>query len=388
MADRLIRERIARSKSSVLLLGPRQVGKSTLARSLQPGLFVDLADESEFLSFAKDPARLRREIEARRGTRVVVVDEVQRVPQLLNTIQSLIDRSSRGLKFVLTGSSARKLKRGGANLLPGRVILERMDPLTAIEVEGAIDLDRTLQLGMLPGIYWGDEQAADVLGTYAEVYLREEIQAEAATKNIGGYARFLDVMAAASGQWINYAKLASDIEVPKETVRRFVQLLEDTLIAFRLQPFRPATKTSRRLIQRERVLLFDVGVRNALLGIHRHRLSPDQLGSVFEQWVILQVIYLNHALRKGWRLSTYRTEAGAEVDLVVERESDLVGIEIKAGRHVAAADTRGLASLAEIAGRRKPLQKWLIYRGDRTQRFDSGVHVWPVLDGLHALASS
>ena len=112
---------------------------------------------------------------------------------------------------------------------------------------------------MLPGIYWGDDEAADILGTYGEVY-REEIQAEAATRNLGGYARFLDTIALASGQWLNYSKLSSDVEVPKETVRRFVQLLDDTLLAHRLPPFRPARSTSRRLVQRERVLLFDVGV--------------------------------------------------------------------------------------------------------------------------------
>lgn len=287
---------------------------------------------------------------------------------------------------MLTGSSARKLRRGGANLLPGRVVLEHLDPLTVLETGDDVDLDRALRLGMLPGIYWGDEEAEDLLGTYGEVYLRQEIQAEAATRNLGGYARFLDTMAVASGQWVNYSKLSSDIEVPKETVRRFVQLLDDTLLAHRLQPFRPGASTSRRLLQRERVLLFDVGVRNALLGLHRRPLGPDQVGGVFEQWVMLQVIYVNHALRKGWRVSTYRTERGAEVDLVVERATDIVGIEIKAARQVTTADTRGLLSLAEVVGRRRPFKPWLVFRGERAQRFDSGVEALSVLDALRRLA--
>src|SRR2546427_421712 len=179
-------------KSNVLLLGPRQVGKSTLCRSLGAALYVDLADEASFLGYAKDPTRLRR-----------------------------------------------------------------------------------------------DDEAAEVLGTYGQVYLREEIQAEAATRNLGGYARFLDTIALASGQWVNYTKLSSDVEVPKETVRRFVQLLDDTLLAHRLPPFRLARSTSRRLVQRDRVLLFDVGVRNALLGLHRHPLGPVQSGAIFEQWTML-----------------------------------------------------------------------------------------------------
>jgi predicted AAA+ superfamily ATPase len=386
MRDRLVASRLAAARSSVLLLGPRQVGKSTLCRALRAALYVDLADESAFLAYAKDPGRLRREVEAIAPGSLVVVDEVQRVPSLLNTVQSLIDRAGRRTRFVLTGSSARKLRRGGANLLPGRVVLEHLDPLSVLEA-GDVDWDRALRLGMLPGIYWGDAEATDVLGTYGEVYLRQEIQAEAATRNLGGYARFLDTMAVASGQWVNYSKLSSDIEVPKETVRRFVQLLDDTLLAHRLPPFEPARSTSRRLVQRERVLLFDVGVRNALLGLHRHPLGADQIGTVFEQWTMLQVVYLNHALRKGWKLSTYRTEAGAEVDLVVERANDVVAIEIKAGRQVTAADTRGLLSLADVAGKRRRVALWLVFRGERPQRFDSGVEALPVLDALRRLAA-
>jgi len=384
--DRIVGARLARARTSVLLLGPRQVGKSTICRALAPALYVDLADEATFLAYAKDPARLRREVAALPASARVVVDEVQRVPAILNTVQALIDRSEGRQRFVLTGSSARKLRRGGANLLPGRVVLERLDPLTAVEIED-VDLERALRLGMLPGVYWGDEAAPDVLGTYAEVYLREEIQAEAATKNLGSYARFLDVMALASGQWINYSKLSSDVEVPKETVRRFVQLLDDTLLAYRLPPFVSSARTSRRVVQRERVFLFDVGVRNALLGLHRRALGPDQIGGVFEQWVVLQVIYLNNALRQGWRLSTYRTEGGAEVDLIVERDADLVAIEIKAARNVTPADTRGLLSLAEVAGRRRRVQLWVVYRGERPQRFDSGVEAVPVLEALRRLAA-
>ena len=210
MSPRLLSARLAAKRSSVLLLGARQVGKSTICRALGARLYVDLADQLVILGYAKDPARLRREVDALPGGSLVVIDEVQRVPALLNTVQSLVDRSARRIRFVLTASSARKLRRGGANLLPGRVILEYLDPLNVLEMED-VDWDRALRLGMLPGIYWGDEEAAEILGTYGEVYLREEIRAEAATRNLGGYARFLDAIALASGQWLNYSKLSSDI---------------------------------------------------------------------------------------------------------------------------------------------------------------------------------
>lgn len=321
MRDRLIASRLAKGRASVLLLGPRQVGKSTLCRSLAPALYVDLADEREFLSFAKDPGLLRRQVEALPTPALVVIDEVQRVPALLNTVQSMLDRARGRLRFVLTGSSARRLWCGGANLLPGRIVLEHVHPLSALELGEEADADHALRLGMLPGIYWGDDEAAEILGSYAEVYLREEIQAEGSARDIGSYARFLDVMAVVSGQWLNYSKPGSDTEIPKETIRRFIQVLEDTLVAVRIPAFVPRVRTSRRVAHRERVLLFDVGVRNALLGIHRRGPSADQLGSVFEQWTILQLVYLNDARRKGWRFSSYRSEGGAEVDLVIETAS-------------------------------------------------------------------
>lgn len=377
--------RIERSRQNILLLGPRQVGKSTLCRALAPGRIIDLADEQVYLSHAKDPGLLKRELLAGRSSALIVIDGVQRLPSMLNTVQSLADDPSNSFRFVLTGSSARKLKRGGANLLPGRVILEHMDPFTLFEVGNTFDIARALQLGMLPGIYLGGVDSIATLDTYVEVYLREEIRAEALVRNLGDYARFLDVAAILSGQWLNYSKLSSDTEIPKETIRRYVALLEDTLLMFRLPAFAPRGRISRRLSQRDKFLLFDVGIRNALLGIHGRPVAPDQRGAIFEQWLILQMIYLNRALRKGWRMSSYRTEAGAEVDLVIERDDDILGIEIKAGRGAARADTRGLTSLAETVDRYKPVKKWLVYGGDRRQLLDNGVLVLPYLEALQEL---
>jgi predicted AAA+ superfamily ATPase len=382
MLDRIVGARLAKTSTSVLLLGPRQVGKSTLCERLRPLRTINLADERELLRYSKDPSSLRDELRALPGAGLVVIDEVQRVPALLNVVQVILDEAGRRFRFLLTGSSARKLRRGSANLLPGRVVLEHLDPLTVAEIPRPFDLRRALQAGMLPGIFLAGDDAIDVLGTYAEVYLREEIRAEALTKNIGGYARFLDVSAVVSGQWLNYSKLATDAEIPKETIRRFVEILEDTLLLFRLPSFQPKRRISRRVSQRDRLLLFDVGVRNALLALHRRPVSPDQLGPVFEQWYLLQAIYLNRAYRKEWALSSYRTEAGAEVDLVIERDDDIVGIEVKASRRVTPSDTRGLFSLADTIGKYKPLLKRVAYLGETTQLLDNGVRVCPHLELL------
>jgi predicted AAA+ superfamily ATPase len=166
----------------------------------------------------------------------------------------------------------------------------------------------------------------------------------------------------------------------------FIQVLEDTLVAVRIPAFVPGPRVTRRVRQRERVLLFDVGVRNALVGMHRRGPSPDQLGGVFEQWLILQLVYLNDALRKGWRFSSYRSEGGAEVDLIIEADDELIGIEIKASRTVTRADTRGLVSLSELVPRGRRLRRWLLYRGEHKQRFDNGVEALPFLEAIAMLA--
>lgn len=377
MQVRLLQEHLARTRQNVLLLGPRQVGKSTLLKALRPDRYLNLADESLYLAYARDPALFRREVEALPNPGLVVVDEVQRVPRLLNTLQALMDDHPIPHRYLLSGSSARKLKGGGANLLPGRIVVLHLPPLTVSEAGPAFDLGRALQVGMLPGVYLDREGGVELLGTYADTYLREEIRGEAVVREIGSYARFLDVMALASGQWINYSKLSSDTEIPKETFRRFVAILEDTLLAVRLPGFQPLRNTRRRVSQRERILLFDVGVRNALLGRHRHPVSADERGGLFEQWFILQIHALRQLSRQGWRLSSYRTEGGAEVDLVVETDDRIYGIEIKSGSKVTVPDTRGLESLGEMIPDSKPYTRLVAFAGSTRQRFPNGAEAWP-----------
>lgn len=378
-------ERLARSEHHVLLLGPRQVGKSTLCRSLNPRRTINLMRSRLQLAYAKDPERLARELAAC-APGLVVIDEIQRVPALLDTVQTVVDEPDCPFRFILTGSSARKLRRGGANLLPGRVVLEMLTPFSLLELGDDFDLQHALQVGMLPGIYLDRHGGVELLGSYAEIYLREEIQAEALTKNLGAYARFLDTVAASSGHWLNYSKLSVDSEIPKETLRRYVSVLEDTLVAHRLPAYRPARHVSRRVVQRERLLLFDVGVRNALLGRHQVAPSPADIGLLFEHWLILQVIALVRGLRKPWKLSSYRTQAGAEVDLVIETPEDVIGIEIKAGRQIARSALSGLRSLGEIVPRSRRYSPWVVYTGERAQRFPGGFAVKPYRQALLELA--
>ena len=383
MQDRLITSRFNSIKKSVLLIGPRQVGKTTLIDQCMPDLSINLAREDEFLAFSRDPSRIRQILHGSPRAKLISIDEIQRVPKLLNEVQDLIDHNKK-LRFLLSGSSARKLKDLGVNLLPGRIVREYLDPLTVFEV-GKIDLDRALQIGTLPGIYLDTISGTKILETYAEVYLREEIREQALVKDIGMYARFLDVAAIVSGQWLNYSKIASDTEIPKETVRRYMQLLEDTLIIHRLESFHPRNKITRRVIQRDKILFFDVGVRNALIGLTRGKLTSDQRGILFEQWFLLQVIAINRALDKGWKISSYLTAGGAEVDIVLETPDEIIGIEIKSGKSVHASWLAGLRSLESFVGTYKPLRKWVAYTGDRRLLEKEGVIIHPYLDCLKEL---
>jgi predicted AAA+ superfamily ATPase len=382
MFDRMVFERIHSSPKSILLLGPRQVGKSTLIRALKPSFLANLMDETLYLAYMKDPGRLKRELAAIKPPALIVIDEIQRVPALLNMIQFLLDEGSK-LRFVLSGSSARKLKRGHANLLPGRILIEHLDPLTFWELGAKFDFEKSLRLGSLPGIYLEDEgTAADTLSSYGQIYLKEEVRAEALTRNLGAYARFLDVAAETSGQWINYTKLANDSEIPKETLRRFYSLLEDTLLVHRVGSYRPngPKVSNRRVSQRERFVFFDLGVRNSLLGIHKGRLSPMEMGHLFEQWIFLQITAFIHAKKKDWRVSSFRTDTGAEVDWILETRDKVHAIECKWSRQVSQSDLNGLRIFEKFST--KPVTKWVVYTGTSIQKFSSFESVLPFKDFL------
>jgi len=337
-------------RQSCLLFGPRQTGKSTLVRGLLPAgaWTVDLLEHDTFLRYSKDPSLLRREVEARMrdGTSVVFVDEVQKVPALLDEVQGLIDRGA--VRFVLTGSSARKLKRGGGNLLAGRAVTRRLHPLTYREIGERFDLSRALRFGTLPVIVTAesDSEAKDLLRSYSETYLREEIQAEAVVRNLGGFARFLDVAASQCGEILNYTAVGRDVALATRTVQEYFQVLEDTLLGFRLEAWSRSPRA--RLVKHPRFYLFDTGVTNALT----HRLSatadPIARGRLFEQWVVLESLRMVDYLDAEAQCYYWRTNQGAEVDLLLVRHGHLVAaIEIKAKHQIASPDLSGLRSFAD-----------------------------------------
>ena len=325
--DRLLKHTLKNSPKSILLLGPRQVGKSTLIDDLKPELSINLNDEKTFLEFSSNPDELNQRL-ATKTYRTVFIDEVQRLPSLLNTVQVILDKNKNKIKFYLTGSSARKLRRGHANLLPGRIFSYRLGPLSVAELKYNLDCERAMSLGCLPEPYlWDDKTAVEkLLLTYAGVYLKEEIQSESLTRNLEGFSRFIAVAAETSGQILDFSKIAKQAKIERKIASRFFEILEDTLVATRLEVYE---KTTADIKKRPKFYFFDTGVLNGLLG--NFKVSNERKGILFEHLVINQVIASAQSRDKGVKLSYFRTRNGYEVDLIVEIDGKTFAAEIKSG---------------------------------------------------------
>ncbi len=330
---------------SFFLFGPRQTGKSTLARAVIGGdsWSVDLLESDLFLRYARAPELFRREAEEKilkHGIHTIFIDEVQRLPDLLNEVHLLIEKHR--CRFILSGSSARKLRRGGTDLLAGRAVERFLFPFVHAEIPDSFDLEAALRFGTLPAIH-GLPQAEqiDILRTYANTYLREEIQQEGLVRNLGGFSRFLDLAAAQCGELVNFSAFGRECGLPTRTVQAYYDILEETLIGYRLEPW--ALSPRKRLVAHQKFYLFDTGVTNA---VNRRLTSPPDSslrGRLFEQLVILETMRMRSYLRSEARLFFWRTNAGAEVDLLIEKEGRLRGaFEIKASRRIAGADLSGL----------------------------------------------
>ena len=383
MYARILEAHLRATDRSVLVLGPRQVGKSTLLSSLKPDLSLNLASPRVFRDYASYPERLERELAAAPLTvRTVFLDEVQRVPALLDAVQVSIDESPGRFRFLMSGSSARKLRRAEANLLPGRVHVHRMHPLLASELGEDFGLDRVLAHGTLPGIYAERDRPtreAD-LRSYADTYLREEVQAEALVRHIGGFGRLLDLVAASSGRILNVQALCRDAGLGYETTRRYIDVLEDTLVVFRVPAWSGSSRAS--LVRHPRLFLFDIGVRNALLRRPLDGPLPDERGLLLEHLVASELHRRVGALWPEAALFHYRTRSGAEVDFVLEVGREVWGIEVKASRRVDRRMLSGLASLSHRSAR--CARRIVVFLGTRRQLVD-GVEVIPLEEFLREL---
>jgi uncharacterized protein len=369
------------SEETCFLWGPRQTGKSTLLKTRFPGAVVyDLLLSDQYRRFVADPTILRQECEARGLNRSnqkdpIIIDEVQKVPELLDEIHWLIE--NRGLRFILCGSSPRKVKRSHANLLGGRGVRYELFPLVYPEVPG-FSLLKALNSGLLPRHYLG-KSPAKLLEAYIVDYLKEEITAEAVTRNIPAFNRFFEVAALCNGEMINFNNIAGECGVSAPTVKGYFQILEDTLIGRFVPAFRKRAK--RRLIQAPRFVFFDMGIVAHLTRRGEVKEGSELFGRAFEHFITLEVFAHSSYSELNYPVAYWRTASQLEVDLVLD---DAVAIEIKSTDRAADKHLRGLRAFKE----EHKCNCILVSRDPSPRKTADGIMILPWQDFLERLWSN
>lgn len=360
------------AKRSHFLFGPRQTGKTSLVHhSLKEAKVYDLLDTSVFLTLSRNPGRLAEELKPRDS--ILVIDEIQRLPILLNEVHRLIE--TRGIRFLLTGSSARKLRRGGVNLLGGRARTKNLHPFTWKELGGRFDLARAIARGLLPSIYFSDDPQAD-LQAYTGLYLQQEIIAEGAARNVPAFSRFLKVAAHCNATIVNFTNVANDAQVPRTTVYEYFEIMKDTLVLHELSPWRKTKK--RKPLASSKYYFFDVGVAASLQG-RPFRPGTPEFGEAFETYLMHELSsYTDY--EAGEALGFWRSTSGFEVDFIL---GDHTAVEVKAKENVSPQDLRSLRALAE----EKMLKRYLCVCLEPRPRKTGGVAVLPFRVFLEALWS-
>jgi predicted AAA+ superfamily ATPase len=359
--------------NSFFLFGPRQVGKTHLVKKYledKSYLHINLLLTSEFIKYTANLNVFRDEVLAS-NAEYIFVDEIQRVPSLLNEIHNLIELPVKQ-KFIMTGSSARKLKRGGANLLGGRALYYSLFPLSYEELkkEGKFNLDSALNYGLLPKIYLiaqrNSAEAQQYLKSYVEVYLKEEIEAEALSRNISGFINFLKIAAHNNSDPINYSNVARDANLTSVTAKEYYKILEDTLVGF----FLPTYSTSQRKRYKiaPKFYFFDTGVIRALQGKISYEIEAKtfEYGMLFETFIINEVRKINSYYNKEWQLSFLRTQNDVELDLIIETpRNEICAIEIKSKELPEARDFASSFAAITNSTNKKIFRKICVCRGEK-----------------------
>jgi predicted AAA+ superfamily ATPase len=359
---------------SILLLGPRQTGKSTLLRAAFPKAhYIDLLESDTFREFSLRPELLREQFNLN-DQKLTVIDEIQKIPELFDEVQSLIDRNPEA-RFILTGSSARKLKRGQANLLGGRLWTRHLHPLTSCEFNPS-ELEKVLKYGALPRVLRSPDPKRDLF-EYVGTYLKEEIQAEGLTRSLPQYSRFLETVATMNAKQINFTNIGNDAQIKPRTVHDHFQVLIDTLLGFSLSPFRK-TKT-RKAVATDKFYLFDIGVANALQ--RRFEIEPrtPAYGETLEHLIFLELRAFIDYEAPGTPLEYWRSQSKFEVDFIF---NETCAIEVKAKESISDQDLKGLRALKE-----EKLQKSFlcISLEKRRRRTEDGIEIFPLQDFLRSL---
>jgi len=381
-------------RKSVFLFGPRQTGKSTWLKTHFPeALYINLLAKNVFDDYVRRASALESDIEIFRRksqSSVIIIDEIQKLPELLDEVHNQIELDKK-LRFILTGSSARKLKRSGANLLGGRASWRNMFPLVYPEIKDSLknlrDLERRLSIGGLPSVFDSEKPFED-LEDYVQIYLSEEIKAEGLVRNYEGFHRFLLTSAMVNARQVNFTEVANDAQVPPRTVHDYFQILEDTLIGFMLPPF---TETpSRKAVASAKFYLFDTGVVNGLLGRRNIKAGTPEFGDFFEHFIIAEVraclSYRPPADTPPFQMHYWRSTSKFEVDLILQNRDKTIAVEIKSkpSLTLTSKDCKGLMAFSEDVPKAK---KIIVTLEGRHQILENGVECLPVFDFLEALWS-
>lgn len=366
---------------SFFLFGPRSTGKTTWLHQVLPNArWYNLLRQRELIELSRNPDGLSMEVAALPQGHWVVIDEIQKLPGLLDEVHELMFRFQETIKFALSGSSARKLRRMNANMLAGRAIHKEFYPLTGAELGFDFDPDYLLTRGCLPEVHARPKHAVAILETYVEVYLKEEIQQEALVQDIGSFTRFLDIAALMNGQPVNVAALARDAGIARPTVQRYFQTLVDTLVGTWLPAWQPQAKV--RESRRPKFYFFDSGVVRALADRLRDRMLPEEKGLLLETLVLHELRSAINTLEVGGRLAYWRSSAGHEVDFVWHRGRTAIGFEVKSGPRWRSEYGKHLKGLLEKGA----LQRgYGVYLGEHTLQ-DGPVTVLPLIEWMQRLS--
>lgn len=356
----MVKRHVKLSESnSFFLFGPRGSGKSTLVQERylsKNTLLIDLLDEKMESRYWNDPDLLFHDV-SRIQNGWVIIDEVQKIPKLLDIVHKSIETYK--TKFILTGSSARKLRRGGANLLAGRAFLYYLFPLTSFELNAQFNINFILQWGSLPKIfqYESDQDRRDFLNSYSKTYLKEEILAEQVIRNIDGFRRFLQVAAQMNGKTLNFSKISRECGVDSKTVHSYFQILEDTLVGFWVPGFHKSVRKAQKI--QPKFYFFDLGVQRSLEGTLESKpiAGTSAYGQYFEAFIINEIFRYNSYTQKDFRISHYQTSTGQEIDLILSKGMHDILIEIKSTQHI---DRMEVEKFARISKGFKKCQRYFI----------------------------
>lgn len=348
-------------KQSFFLFGPRGSGKTTwLKENFSSALFINLLEPEEFRTYQSKPERLRDTIKANKEQKVIVIDEIQHIPELLPLIHSIMEER-KDLQFILTGSSARKLRRVGTDLLAGRAIREEMHPYIASELKNRFSLEKALELGMLP-LVWEAKDPFATLKTYITTYLKEEVQAEGIVRNIGNFARFLEVMSFSHAMQLNTSNIARECQVSRSTTDDYIQILQDLLLGCTLDIF--TRRATRALSAHSKFYYFDAGIFKTLRPKGPLDRKEEIDGPALEGLIMQHLRAWTANQSETHSLHFWRTRSGVEVDFIVYGPRGFWAIEVKNKSTVSSKDVQSLKTFCEEYPECKPL---FLYRGKRTE---------------------